>query len=195
MSRRVGGLVVIVAGVLVIVGGSARFFASSARADRARIEQVEGFERVVIPGDDTVTLGRGAHVIFHEYPDADRCHLDGGDCTTRPALERVTLETRDTERSVALEDYGGNSYYASKDHDGEAIYRFEIHGPGPYTLSASGKAATIAVGRDLDDDDTVTYLARYTLVFVVVLAGMGMCTLGADIRRSASPARSPSCAE
>lgn len=93
--------------------------------------------KVVVPGEHALELGAGGtYTIFHEFVGV----VDGKRYETRPNLGslRVRLTDAETGETITLVDVPpSSSYTRMSDVRGQSVFRFDIHDPGTYTLSAA----------------------------------------------------------
>lgn len=124
------------------IGGIVIAVVIGVRAAVTYSDRIDGFERVDVPGVDTVLLESGGHTIYHEYAGA------GDEFGFSPSVS-VSVAAPDGS-AVELDDYTGSFTYGTTDHEGEALFTFDAEEPGDYTVRVEGESGSeIAVGRGL----------------------------------------------
>jgi hypothetical protein len=113
---------------------------------RSLSRQVEGFQRVPIPGQAEVSLAEpGGYTLYFEGLGASDEQM------TIPPL-RFSLTTVGGEE-VSIRPYGGSATYGLAGHSGRAVATFQIEEPGRFLLQTEGEPqggqASLAVGRSV----------------------------------------------
>jgi hypothetical protein len=113
---------------------------------RSLSRQVEGFQRVPIPGQAEVSFAEpGGYTLYYE---------GWGAADEQPAIPpfRVSLASVGGEE-VSIRDYGGSQTYDLGAHSGRAVATFRIEEPGRFLLRTEGEPqdveANVAVGRSV----------------------------------------------
>ncbi|HEY8545248.1 MAG TPA: hypothetical protein VIL36_09375 [Acidimicrobiales bacterium] len=105
-------------------------------------DRIDEFQRVGVPGTDTVVLEAGDYTIYQEYPGAN-------DDLSIPPSVTVNVTGPDGD-AVELDDYSGDFTYAGSGREGVALSTFEAEETGEYTVSTEGdRFSTIAVGEGI----------------------------------------------
>jgi hypothetical protein len=106
------------------------------------VDRVDDFQRVTLPGSETVTLEEtGGYSVYHEYSGA-------ADSSGFASFVSVDI-TRPDGSTVVLDRYDANVTYSWGDHEGIAVYSFTADQPGDYTVSAEGERGVVAIGRGI----------------------------------------------
>ncbi len=103
------------------------------------IDKVDDFQRVDVPGAETVHLDEGSYTVYAEgvfVGDSDFWSFNGD------------VEIRDaTERLVELRPYSSRTTYDVSDHEGFALWSFHADRSGDYRVTTTGSPGTIvAIG-------------------------------------------------
>jgi hypothetical protein len=114
---------------------------------RSLSRQVEGFQRVPIPGQAEVSLAEaGGYTLYFEGMGAS------DEQATIPPFN-VSLTSLTSRQPVTIRPYGGSATYGFAGHSGRAVGTFQIGEPGRYLLQAEGEPqdveANVAVGRSV----------------------------------------------
>jgi hypothetical protein len=113
---------------------------------RSLSRQVEGFQRVPIPGQAEVTFAEpGGYTVYFEG-------LGASDDQVALPPFRFSLTTVGGEE-VTIRPYGGSATYGLAGHSGRAVATFQIEEPGRFLLQTEGEPqggqASLAVGRSV----------------------------------------------
>lgn len=126
--------------VLLAIIGIAAGIALIVSGIRTYIDNVEGFERVEVPGSEPITLDDdGGYSIYFEDP-------SGAYQVVRPT---VTVRAADGGDAVPLAAYESDVSYDVSGHEGRGIYTFSVDESGTYTVTGDGPRGTLAVGRGI----------------------------------------------
>lgn len=129
----VGAVVWLVAGVVLGLGSFVR--------------QIEGFQRVPIPGQGEISFEEpGGYTVYYEGPAA-------GDETVAIPSFRLSLAPVGGGQEVEVRPYEGASLYTSGSYSGRAVGTVQIDQPGRFLLRADGEPqvvqAHVAVGEEI----------------------------------------------
>lgn len=106
--------------------------------------QIDDFQRVPVGEEGRVTLATAGYTVYYEGPHAD---------DTSYGVRAIDVEIAPVGgRPLPLSDYDSDVTYASGDHEGRALYSFEVDEPGSYVVrstSRSADAGELAIGRGL----------------------------------------------
>jgi len=157
------------------------------------IGQIDDFQRVPIGEERRVAFtGTGGYTLYYEGPGAD----SGDSFSGAPDLE-VEIAPVDG-RPLRLSDYDSDVTYTIHDHEGRALYSFEIDDPGTYVVRSDSRLAEvgeIAVGRGLGRRLFGPIVGGIAVGLWGVGGGIGIVALTALRRRDArrhQAARPPS---
>lgn len=105
-------------------------------------DRIDDFERVQVPGSETVVLDAGDYTIYQEFFGAD-------DSVRFPPDVTVNVTGPDGE-AVDIDDYNGSFSYAGSGREGIALSTFEAEERGEYSVSTEGDTlSTIAIGEGI----------------------------------------------
>lgn len=105
-------------------------------------DRIDDFERVQVPGTQTVVLEAGDYTIYQEFFGAD-------DDLRIPPDVTVNVTGPDGE-AVELDDYDGSFSYTGSGREGVALSTFEAEERGEFTVSTEGDSlSTIAIGEGI----------------------------------------------
>jgi hypothetical protein len=139
------------------------------------VDQVNDFQRVTLPGSDTVTLeSAGGYTIYHEF---DGASSDSG---FAPGVS-VTIAGPDGE-PVEVKTYDATVTYSWGGHEGIAVYSFTVDQPGDYTVSAEGETGQVAIGRGIGSSLVGGIVGSLALGIGASLAG-GIIAIVVGIKR------------
>jgi len=160
---------------------------------RSLSRQVEGFQRVPIPGQAEVSLAEpGGYTVYFEG-------LGASDEQLPVSPFRFSLTTVGGEE-VSIRAYGGSATYGLGGHSGRAVATFQIEEPGTFLLQTEGEPqggqANLAVGRSVGPGifRVVSLAIVGTLVFLLagaVLAVVVAVRRGRARRMLPAPAAQP----
>jgi len=140
------------------------------------VDRVDGFQRVSLPGNGTVTLDEtGAYSVYHEF--------DGASGSTFTTLS--VLITAPDGSEVPLDPYEANVTYSWGDHEGIAAYSFRIDEPGQYTVLAEGSEGDVAIGRGIGSGIVGGIVGAFALGIGGSLAG-GIIAIVVGVKRGRS---------
>jgi Protein of unknown function (DUF2510) len=111
---------------------------------RALSRQVDGFQRVPIPGRGEVSFEEsGGYTLYYEGVGAS------DEQVTIPSFT-VSLTSVASGEEVSIRDFGGSATYGVAGHSGRALGTFRIEEPGRFLLQTEGEPQTgqanVAVG-------------------------------------------------
>jgi hypothetical protein len=127
-------------------------------------------QQVVVPAKADITLrDAGNYTIFYEYNSV----VDNKVYSTAQDLSGlgVTLSSKATGSRVSLTPSTSNSTYEFGSRAGKSVFKFNIHDPGVYELSASypegqqGPELVLAVGHDFMVGLLTTIFGSLGIVF------------------------------
>jgi hypothetical protein len=112
------------------------------RAALAFVDKIEDFQRVEVPGTETIHLDEGSYTVYAEgafVGDTDTWTFGG------------SVEIRDSrERLVELRRYGSRTTYDTSGYEGFAMWSFRAEETGDYRVTTSGSPGTVvAIGPGL----------------------------------------------
>jgi hypothetical protein len=146
--------------------------------------QVNGFQRMTVPGTATVHVAQAAaRVLYFEGP------------RTAPSGQLGIQVTGPAGNPVAVSSYHGDLRYdvpGESGRVGKAIASFRAAATGDYQISAdpgTGAAGTIAIGGDVLWD-VVPHIAGAAAVFLAGVAAGGTLIIVTAVRRSGRRAAS-----
>jgi len=147
---------------------------------RSLSRQVEGFQRVPIPGQAEVSLAEpGGYTVYFEG-------LGASDEQVPMPRFRFSLTTVAGEE-VPVRPYGGAATYGFGGHSGRAVATFQIEEPGRFLLQTEGEsqggAANLAVGRSVGPGIFRTVMVAIVGALILVLAGAVLAVVVA-VRRN-----------
>jgi hypothetical protein len=154
-------------GAALAVGGIILAIVIIVRTAIGFTDRIDDFQRIDVPGSDTVTLDTGGYSIYHEYFGAD----DGGSGDYLNPEVSVSVTAPDGS-DVDLESYDSSVTYYSGEHEGVAIYSFEADEAGEYQVSIDGSLGEIAVGRGLGSGIVGGVIAAIASGAIGVLGGL-----------------------
>jgi hypothetical protein len=130
--------------------------------------QVEGFQRVPIPGQAEVSFAEpGGYTLYYEG-------LGGAEQATIPSFS-VSLTSVGRGEEVSIRDYGGSATYDFAGHSGRALGTFRIEEPGRFLLQTEGEPggaeANVAVGPSVGPAILRTVFLTIGGSLVLLLAG------------------------
>lgn len=167
-QKRPGYNLPVIAAILVLVGVGAAVGGIAYLVMQLR-HQTEQMQRVVVPGEGTVTLAEpGTYKIYHEHQS-----VVGGRSFSNPASLpslQCTVTAADTGGRVPLRPVSTSETYSMGAHQGVAVWQFDADAAGDYTVSAtyppgeSGPEAVLAVGQSM-----------VGAIFLMVFGMMGGC--------------------
>ena len=142
--------------------------------------QVEGFQRVPIPGQAEVSFDEpGGYTLYFEG-------LGASDEQVSIPSFNVSLTSVGGE-GVSIRDYGGSATYDFAGHSGRALGTFRIEEPGRFLLQTEGEPggveANVAVGPSVGPAIFRTVILAIAGALVPVLAGAVLAAVVA-VRRS-----------
>ena len=157
---------------------------------RSLSRQVEGFQRVPIPGQAEVSLAeRGGYTVYFEG-------LGASDEQVPIPPFRFSLTTVDGEE-VPVRAYGGSATYGFGGHSGRAVATFQIEEPGRFLLQTEGESqdveANLAVGRSVGPAIFGTVTQPIVGALVLLLAGAVLAVVVA-VRRNRARRMLPAAA-
>jgi hypothetical protein len=128
-----GAVVWLVAGVVLGLGSFVR--------------QVEGFQRVPVPGQGEVSFEQpGGYTVYYQGPAA-------GDETVAIPSFRLSLAPVGGGQELTVSPYEGASLYTSGSYSGRAVGTVQVDRPGRFLLRADGEPqvvqAHVAVGQEI----------------------------------------------
>jgi hypothetical protein len=139
--------------------------------------QIQGFQRVSVPGQDEVTFGRpGEYVLYIE--EAGRCcsvTFGDGSPPFSDWSMKVALQPVNGGPPVELSTWRGfTQSYAVSGHEGQSAMSFTISEPGKYALTATDVTPTsitnLAVGRRIGGTVIRTVVLGIVGVFALLAA-------------------------
>ena len=147
---------------------------------RSLSRQVEGFQRVPIPGQAAVSLAEpGGYTVYFEG-------LGASDEQVPIPPYRLLLTTADGEE-VPVRPYGGSATYGFGGHSGRAVATFSIEEPGRFLLQTEGESqggeANLVVGRSVGPAILRTVTQPIVGALVLSLAGAVLAVVVA-VRRN-----------
>jgi hypothetical protein len=137
------------------------------------IDRVDDFQRVSLPGSDTITLDdTGGYTVYHEFNGAS------GSTSSFVAIDI----TGPDGSAVELEPYDANVTYSWGDHEGIAAYSFTADETGEYTVSAEGDIGLVAVGRGIGSGLAAGIVGAFALGLGGALVG-GIIAIVVGVKR------------
>ena len=135
---------------------------------RSLSRQVEGFQRVPIPGQAAVSLAEpGGYTVYFEGLGASDEQV--------PIPPYRLLLTTGTGEEVPVRPEGGSATYGFGGHSGRAVATFSIEEPGRFLLQTEGESqggeANLAVGRSVGPAILRTVTQPIVGALVLSLAG------------------------
>jgi hypothetical protein len=135
---------------------------------RSLSRQVQGFQRVAIPGQGEVNFAEpGGYTLYFEGLGAS------DEQVTIPPF-RFSLTTVGGEE-VSIRPYGGSATYGLAGHSGRAVGTFQIEEPGRFLLQTEGEPqggqANLAVGRSVGPGIFRVVSVAIVGTLVLLLAG------------------------
>jgi Protein of unknown function (DUF2510) len=154
---------------------------------RAFSRQVEGFQRVPIPGQAELRLDEpGGYTVYYEGLGA------ADEQVTIPSFSvSVTPVGRDQE--IPIRPYGGSSTYTVGGQSGRAVGTFRIDAPGAYLVRTDGDTAgqpQVAIGASIGPAIGRT-VALTVPVALLLFFGGGALALVVAVRRRKTPGQPP----
>jgi hypothetical protein len=143
--------------------------------------QVEGFQRVPIPGQAEVSFAEpGGYTLYYEgWGAAD-------EQPTIPSFS-VSLASAGDGEKVSIRDYGGSQTYDLGEHSGRALATFRIEEPGRFLLRTEGEPqdveANVAVGRSVGPGIFRSVIPAFAGTLSLVLGGAVLAVVVA-VRRN-----------
>jgi hypothetical protein len=143
--------------------------------------QVEGFQRVPIPGQAEVSFAEpGGYTLYYEGLGA------ADEQATIPSFN-VALAPVSGGQEVSIRDYGGSATYDFAGHSGRALGTFQIDEPGRFLLQAEGEPrsgeANVAVGPSVGPTIFRTVILTIAGTLILLLAGAVLAVVVA-VRRN-----------
>jgi hypothetical protein len=112
-----------------LVGALGWVAAGAVLGSRAVDRQVDGFQRVALPGETVVTFSRpGGYVLYLESP------ISNATIESNPTFT-ASLVPVSGGQEVPMRDYGNAIGYRANGYDGWPARTFQIDTPGRYVLS------------------------------------------------------------
>jgi len=139
--------------------------------------QIEGMQRVVVPGEKTFQLLPGDYIVFGEH----KSKVAGA--TYRNDSFRVTCTLADNSgRQVPLASVGAShTKYSLGDFSGSSMFEIAIPAEGLYTLACTGDAndkAVLAIGQGIGKS-----IVTSVLMLLAGLISSGIAVLMLFLRR------------
>ena len=154
---------------------------------RAFSRQVEGFQRVPIPGQAELRLDEpGGYTVYYEGVGA------ADEQVTIPSFS-VSVTPVGREEEVPIHPYGGSSIYSIGGHSGRAVGTFRIDAPGTYLVRTDGDTAgqpQVAIGDSIGPAIGRTVALTVPAALILFLGG-GALALVVAVRRRKAPGRRP----
>ena len=148
----------------------------------AYVDRIEDFERVEVPGSETITLREGDYSVYQEYAGA----ADDGSGTYGAASVSISGPSGE---EVDLDPYDSRVTYSASDDEGIAMSSFRADTSGEYTVSTEGPTSmTIAIGPGLGRGIVSTVVGALAVAGLSVLAGVVIAVV-VGIRRSQNRSR------
>jgi hypothetical protein len=143
--------------------------------------QVEGFQRVPIPGQAEVSLDEpGGYTLYYEG-------LGASDEQAAIPSFNVSLVPVGGGQEVSIRDYGGSATYDFAGHAGRALGTFRIEAPGRFLLQTEGEPrgaeANVAVGTSVGPAILRTVILTIAGSLILLLAGAVLAVVVA-VRRN-----------
>jgi hypothetical protein len=164
-----------IGGALIAVGivGAVLWFVGSLMS---LSDEVDGFQRVPIPGEGTVRLDARKYVLYYEGSGADE------------SVPVFTVEIADARTGAPLQiaNYGGSLTYAFSDHEGSAQGTVTPPRAGRYAVRTTGGGRigeNLAFGRSIAAPILRGILGTVAIGLALVGAGVTMVVI-TGIRRS-----------
>lgn len=149
--------------------------------------EIDGFQRVPLPGDRTVQLDARKYVIYYEGPNADE---------SVPQFEIAVTDSA-TERPLAIDSYGGSLTYSFGD-EGTAQATVTPTRTGAYAVRTSGgdgtSGAQVAFGRSIAGSILRSILGVFAIGGVLIAAGVILLVVTSVRRRRAGTAAAATAA-
>lgn len=154
--------------------------------------QIEGFQRVPIPGQAEVSFAEpGGYTLYYE---------GWGAADEQPTIPpfRVSLASVGDGEEVPIRDYGGSQTYDLGGHSGRALATFRIEEPGRFLLRTEGEPqdveANVAVGRSVGPGILRTVIPTLAGTLILVLGGAVLAVVVA-VRRNRARRLLPATAD
>jgi Protein of unknown function (DUF2510) len=168
------------AGVAAVAWFALSFFLGLQSISR----QVEGFQRVPIPGQAEVSFAEpGGYTLYYEGPGAS------DEQATIPRFT-VSLAPVGGGQEVSIRDYGASITYDFA-HSGRAVGSFRIEEPGRFLLRTEGElqgaAVNVAVGRGVGSGMVRTLIVPMAGGLILLTGGVVLAGVVAARRRRARP--------
>ena len=143
--------------------------------------QVEGFQRVPIPGQAEVSFAEpGGYTLYYEG-------LGASDQQATIPSFSVSLAPVSGGQEVSIRDYGGSATYDFAGHSGRALGTFQIEEPGRFLLQAEGEPrsaeANVAVGSSVGPAIFRAVILTIAGTLILLLAGVVLAVVVA-VRRN-----------
>jgi hypothetical protein len=147
--------------------------------------QVEGFQRVPIPGQAEVSFDEpGGYTLYYEGLGAS------DEQATIPSFN-VSLVPVGGGQEVSIRDYGGSATYDFAGHSGRALGTFRIEEPGRFLLQTDGEPrgpeANVAVGPSVGPAILRAVVLTIAGTLILLLAGAVLAVVVAVRRKPHSP--------
>jgi hypothetical protein len=147
---------------------------------RSLSRQVEGFQRVPIPGQAEVSFAEpGGYTVYFEG-------VGASDEQVPIPPFRFSLTTVGGAE-VSIRPYGGSATYGLAGHSGRAVATFQIEEPGRFLLQTEGESqggqASLAVGRSVGPGIFGVVSGAIAGALILVLAGAVLAVVVA-VRRN-----------
>jgi hypothetical protein len=144
------------------------------------VRQVEGFQRVPIPGQGEISLEEpGPHTVYYEGPGA------GDEAVVIPSF-RLSVVPVDGGQELTVSPYEGASVYTSGSYSGRAVGTVQVDRPGRFLLRAEGEPqvvqAHVAVGQEIGG---FGLLRAIPIVLLLLFGGMVLAVVVAVRRHQA----------
>lgn len=151
VASRVSGWWYLLALVPIAIGGIVAAIAFS-----SLLGDIEGMKRVVVPGEATLELGAGDHVVYGELTST----VDGVAYHATSFAVRCRMTSADGE-VVALTTPGASTSYTLGGYQGQSMFELTIGEAGTYQLACQndGDPAVLAIGRGLGAGIAVVAIA------------------------------------
>lgn len=163
-----GGLLVLAVGSAIVYGVlSFRQFADG----------IDSFERVAIPGRETLALEARKYVVY----------IEGARAAETPPQVEVAVVDSETRRRLPIEPYAASATYMVDGTAGSAIATVTPPHAGDYVLHTGGQGAStgyeIAIGDSIAGRIVRTVLVPFVLAAVLGIPGIALIVVTA-VRRS-----------
>jgi hypothetical protein len=171
----IGGGLIVLGGVLAALW----FVISFVRLD----DQIDGFARVPVPGEQTVRLEARKYIVYYEGFAA---------LEIIPTPDELTIADAESGDDLEIEPYAGSLTYSFGERDGSAQGTVTPPRAGDYVVTTNsedaGSNAAVALGDSIATPLLRTIVGTIVIGALLVLAGVIMLVVTAIRRNRNAPA-------